>query len=104
MFRFWSFRNKSPENSFSTYRNQSVRVIGDHVEIGGRNFLRSDNLDCGDGLGSVPIEHIAQIMEHYSYLTSGEYNPQLAVLIYAVTNIPQALDLYFPIVSILDEQ
>lgn len=76
MFRFWPSRNKS------------VKVIGDHVEIGGRSFLRIDNLDCGDGLGTVSVEHIAQVVEHYAHLTHGEYNPQLAGLIYAVTNNP----------------
>lgn len=80
-----------------------MKVIGDHVEIGGHSFLRIDNLDCGDGLGTVSVEHIAQVVEHYTHLTHGEYNPQLAALIYAVTNNPQALALYFPIMSILDE-
>lgn len=102
MFRSWSFRNGSP--NFNTYRNQSVTVNDEQVKIGERSFLRTDRLDCGEKLGPVPIEPIAQMVEHYSYLTRGEYHPQLAALIYAVTNNPQVLDLYFPIISILDEQ
>src|SRR6266508_2501847 len=103
MFRFWSSSNKSPENSFNSYRNQPVKVIGDFVNIGGQSFSRSDKLNCGERLGTVSIEQIAQRMEHYDHLTHGEYHPQLAALICAVTGHPQALDSYFPIVNMLDE-
>jgi hypothetical protein len=103
MFRSWSSSNKSPENSFTTYCNQAVKVIGNNIDIGGHSFSRSENLNCGERLGMVPIEQIAQIVEHYNHLTHGEYNPQLAALICAITGNPRALDSYFPIVSVLDE-
>lgn len=103
MFRFWSSSNTSPEDSFHTNRNQPVKVIGDFVNIGGQSFPRSDNLHCGERVGTVSIEGIAQMMEHYDFLTQGQYNPQLAALICAMTNNPQAMDLYFPIVNMLDE-
>ena len=54
-------------------------------------------------MGTVSVEQIARRMEHYDRLTRGEYKPQLAALTCAVTKNPQALDLYFPIVNMLDE-
>ena len=100
---FQASPDNSPENSFDRYRNQPVKVTDGYVNIGGRSFPRSDTLNCGERLGTVSIEKIAQVMEGYDHLIHGEYKPQLAGLICAVTKHPRALDLYFPIVNILDE-
>jgi len=91
-------------NFWPSYRNKIVKVNGSQVKIGDDTFMRGDNLDCGAELGFIPVEDIARAMEHYTQLTHGQYNPQLAALICAATNNPLALDSYFPIVRMLNDQ
>lgn len=90
-------------SQFTAYQNQPVKVTGDYMQIGNQRFARNASLDCGESLGVVPLEQIAQTMEHYVHLTHGEYNPQLAAIICAITKNSRALDFYFPIVGILVE-
>ena len=98
-----SFRKNASENHFHAYRHQAVKVTRDQIEIAGHIFSRSESLNCGEGIGTVPFEEIAQIATYYDGLTQGEYRPQVAALVCAVTKNPQALDLYFPIVKLLNE-
>jgi hypothetical protein len=91
----------SPTIDFSHYLHQRVRVTGDHLEIETARVPVSERLDCGAAIGAVPAQAIANASEHYTRLTNGKCQPQLAALIFEATRQPRALDFYFPLTKLL---
>lgn len=90
--------------NFNLYRHQRIRINGDHLEIGSYSVPLSESLECGDAIGAVPAQAITQASEHYTRLTNGKCQPQLAALVFEAARGPRALDFYFPLTKILTKQ
>lgn len=101
--RFWSRRNKNATLDFDKYRNQGVRFTRNRVEIGGRRLQLGDTVEGGDLIGIVSVQDIAPAAEYYMRLANGECSPQLAAVVFIITNNPRTLDLYFPLINIFNE-
>jgi len=88
--------------NFRTYQNKSVRLTANHLQIDSQSIKVDNSLNFGELIGVVSAQSIAQATEKFAQLTDGHCNPQLAALIFDITNQFRALDWYFPVTKMLD--
>ncbi len=89
---------------FSQIQNLRALVSDDHMDIGGNRLSANDTLNLGDPLGKISVRSILQALDQYTRITQGECNPQMALLIFAATANPRALDFYFPLTRMYTER
>lgn len=84
---------------FAAQRNKPVKARNFQVELGGHTFLYTDTFDFGEPFGLIPVKSIGDAAEHFARLTNNTATPQLAALLFGVTNQGRALDWYWPITN-----
>jgi hypothetical protein len=87
---------------FFAHRNRPVRNLNFQIEFADRRFLYSETFDFGS-FGPVSVQALGQVAEQYARLTDSTCTPQLAALLFNVTEQPRTLDWYFPITNILGD-
>jgi len=90
-----------PTLNFSTYRNRPLKILNYQLDFANRQFLFSEVLDFEPPFGSIQVSALGQAGERYNRLFNKTCAPQLAAVIFGLTEQPRALDWYFPIVNFL---
>jgi glucose-regulated metallopeptidase M90 len=72
------------------------------IQIGTQQFNPDASLDFGPPLGAVPAMRLPQALSRYLKMSAGTAHPQLALLVFAITRQPFALNTYFPLTKSLD--
>lgn len=93
-----------PSLNFVQHRNKQVSLYPLEIEVGGIRIAHSQTVELGQPYGSVQASALAQAAENYARLSAGTCRPQLAALVYSLTNQPRAMDWYFPITRILSPE
>lgn len=88
---------------YNQFKNQTVNVGNNNIEVGGQRFDFNAQLDFGER-GNVFAGQLANSVNHYSQLSGGSFKPQLAALLFISSGNPFALDFYFPLTNQLNPQ
>jgi hypothetical protein len=86
---------------FAGLQHARVQPAGKHLNIGNVQVAADEVLDFAAPIGVVQAADLALVVEDYARLTHETCQPQLAALVFLLTDQPAALDRYFPITSTL---
>ncbi len=84
--------------NFTSLRNVPFSLNGERLEFGGQAVEPHENVD-GSEAGPVSGGQILAAARRYQELTGGAVRPQLAALVFDVTNDFRTLDFFFPITN-----
>lgn len=100
---FFSNRGAS-RLTWDNLKHQPAKFINSKELIVGSIHLHNQALDLGNQLGTVDIEAIAYELGKYGHGHPLETPiiPQCAAVVYDVTHNPHAMNLYFPLLAMLD--
>ncbi len=88
--------------NLNSHRNQPLTLHPLELQVGPTRLAQTQTIDFGQPIGTVQARDLAQASENYQRLSASTCHPQLAALVFGLTENPRAFDWYFPITRILN--
>lgn len=90
--------------NFEDVRHARVKLDCDRLLIGTLRIDDGDAINFGDGIDSISVHNLIEVVQAREKLTQGTCQPQLAAYLFTLTRKPRLMNHYFPLTTALETQ